>query len=1464
MDANEFSDTAQEENRNGKIITFYSYKGGTGRSMILANVAWVMASSGKRVLTIDWDLEAPGLHRYFYPFLLDKDLNSSEGVINFFHIYKMRALTPPASGAATGENWHQEYADIRQYAVSLDWKFPQGGRLDFVPAGKQDETYSNLVNSFNWEDFYTRLGGNKYLEAVAAQMSKNYDYILIDSRTGVSDTSGICTVKLPDALVVCFTLNYQSINGASSVADYVYKARGPAALEQTQTPTETRSNRVENGKPLFNIFPLPMRLEDAQKRKMERRRDYARLKRFAPYPIYIHEGTREDYWARVPVQYDSYYAYEEVLAAFGEKERDITSLLASVERITAYLTNGEVTSLSVLPQPKREEILKEFEGDTYEPPATEPTTSKAAENAFASLGPEDQDMARKVILRLVRVAGPNESEHVRQVVNLNEFDRSEKPLIRTLGNFQLLNSYTDKNAGEEVVQIAQDVSLQDWKELQTWIDHDREFLLWLQRLRSQATEWKQRQRDESLLLGGAPLQVARDRLADRSKDLSSLEKEYINASIAFDERLMIEREKERQEQQRKLEAEQIAAANEKRKRYEQEQQSGWLKNLLERFNFSTPPAPEEPGESLNIVTARQVLRGTRLGPGEMLALAKRLKEEKAFSYARRVLASARARGGLDQDKDLKLKIYQQSALCTYKDTDLPADKRLDLALKILREVEDISTTRDQETLGLVGAIYKRKWEVDNQKQQLESSLMYYQRGYQEGPEKDQGYTGINAAFILDLLAYQEEEESRRANKDSDTARSRRAEARRIRESIVQRVAPLAGQSGTEWLAEMWWYYSTVAEAFFGLRRYGEAVQWLNRGRNAIGNIPEWEYEATIRQLVHLARLQSDTDYSSKEFENTEAWRALREFFGDDVAPLRSAFLGKIGLALSGGGFRASLFHIGVLARLADLDLLRHVEVLSCVSGGAIIGAHYYLEVRKLLQSKPDREITREDYIEMIARIKDSFLRGVQRNIRTRIAAEFLTNLWMIVLPDYSRTSRAGELYEREIFSRIDDGEGNKPRWLNQLSIAPLGETENFSPKSHNWKRAAKVPILILNATTLNTGHNWQFTTTWMGEPPAYIDSEIDGNDYLRRMYYWEAPKRHRQIRLGQAVAASACVPGIFEPLVLKDLYPDRVVRLVDGGVCDNQGAFGLLEQDCTVMMISDASGQMSSQEDPASGVIGPLKRSNTILQSRVREAQHGELLARWRSSLLRGFMFVHLKEDLSVDPVDWVDCRDPHNALEDDAFPAARKGILTRYGIAKELQESLAKVRTDLDSFSDVESYSLMTSAYRMTDYAFKQSESLKNFPGQAGNEMWDFLKIERSMVGIGAGYSRVKKLLGLSSSLAFKVWKGSPIVTAVAIVFLLSMIAFALWGYMNISLVRSIINWSGVVLAITALLTTIFTIVSKVIVGGMRWRAILSPIVLGTLMISIGWILMRLHLLIFDKIFLRRGSMQKIERQTD
>jgi len=71
----------------GSIITFYSYKGGAGRTMALANAACLLAAAGYRILAIDWDLEAPGLHRYLHPFLADPDLSKTPGIIDLVWDY---------------------------------------------------------------------------------------------------------------------------------------------------------------------------------------------------------------------------------------------------------------------------------------------------------------------------------------------------------------------------------------------------------------------------------------------------------------------------------------------------------------------------------------------------------------------------------------------------------------------------------------------------------------------------------------------------------------------------------------------------------------------------------------------------------------------------------------------------------------------------------------------------------------------------------------------------------------------------------------------------------------------------------------------------------------------------------------------------------------------------------------------------------------------------------------------------------------------------------------------------------------------------------------------------------------------------------------------------------------------------------------------------------------------------------
>jgi predicted acylesterase/phospholipase RssA len=930
-----------------------------------------------------------------------------------------------------------------------------------------------------------------------------------------------------------------------------------------------------------------------------------------------------------------------------------------------------------------------------------------------------------------------------------------------------------------------------------------------------------------------------------------------------------------------------------------------------------------------IKEAIAILDGNGSKPDQILKLAKRLAGLKEIGFARRILARA--------CKDLKksdypkiyLGLFQKWALYTYKDPDLPASWRLDRALEILSTPEDLSTTKNQESLGITGAIYKRKWEIEGQRNQLERSLLFYLKGYAQGAgteegksdiigylrrtptaslnaDDDRGYNGINAAFMLDLLAQQEEAEAQKAGLPSETAGKRREDARRIREEIIRSVPPLITNQKNKWLEGEWWFYATIGEAYFGLERYEDALNWLvNKPREAKLLVPEWEYESTARQLTKLTLLKHNTSISEADFENSEAGRALKTFLGHDERAVRSAFRGKFGLALSGGGFRASLYHIGVLSKLAELDLLRHVEVLSCVSGGSIIGAYYYLELRNLLQRKIDDEIDHEDYIRIIKRIEEQFVKGVQRNIRTRVLAEFSTNLKMVFWPAYSRTKRVGELYESEIFSRIknediDEKSSRKrpnkimrlfrkrePLWLNDLYIKPRINAnelqETFSPRNHNWRRKNKVPILLLNATSLNTGHIWQFTASYMGEPPGPISRELDSNYRLRRMYYCDAPTQYQKFRLGYAVAASSCVPALFEPLILNGLYPNISVRLVDGGVCDNQGTTGLLEQDCTTLMVSDGSGQMESENLPRNGILGlgVLSRANEITMARVRETQYTDVSARKRLLLLRGLMFVHLKQDLTAGALAWEKC--PANRkisdFEQKINPPKDK---TCYNIQMDIQKQLAAIRTDLDSFTEAEAYALMLSGYRMTGYQLEFEKCIDGIELPASSTNWKFLAIESSMTDANEKKEHLKILLNASSSMAFKVWKQSLALKTLKWVLLVALVGLVCWFFYDrwnsniltqenldwlrkhltfASIGKAMLKAVGFILLSVIITALIGKAMGKNVMKLIKWRSTIVYIGIGVFMCLFGWWVARLHLHFFDKLYLRYGKLRNFPK---
>jgi tetratricopeptide (TPR) repeat protein len=207
----------------GTVVTFYSYKGGVGRTLALANVAAALAGWGYRVLCVDWDLEAPGLTYYFHQWIKPPPF----GLVDL--IDDVAAGKPP---------------DMQRATMTL----PLPGledRLAIIPAGRQDHNFLSRVQRIDWAKLYEQHELGAALEQMRAIWLDRFDFVLIDSRTGVTDIGGICTVQLPDILALMFTANHQSLYGAIDVAQRAINAR----------------NKLPYDRARLLILPIPSRFD---------------------------------------------------------------------------------------------------------------------------------------------------------------------------------------------------------------------------------------------------------------------------------------------------------------------------------------------------------------------------------------------------------------------------------------------------------------------------------------------------------------------------------------------------------------------------------------------------------------------------------------------------------------------------------------------------------------------------------------------------------------------------------------------------------------------------------------------------------------------------------------------------------------------------------------------------------------------------------------------------------------------------------------------------------------------------------------------------------------------------------------------------------------------------------------------------------------------------------------------------
>lgn len=450
--------------------------------------------------------------------------------------------------------------------------------------------------------------------------------------------------------------------------------------------------------------------------------------------------------------------------------------------------------------------------------------------------------------------------------------------------------------------------------------------------------------------------------------------------------------------------------------------------------------------------------------------------------------------------------------------------------------------------------------------------------------------------------------------------------------------------------------------------------------------------------------------------------------------------GPIGLALSGSGLKASLFHIGVLARLAELDLLRRIDVISANGGGALIGALYHLRLKRALDADGDIDTGR--LVTLVAALERDFLSVAKTDLRAGLSSSLLFNLKR-VRAHHSSAERLGDLLERHLFRPVWAGDPDWPIEMRQLGIHPRGDRD-FNPVTDNRKRYCKAPSLILNAANLASGRLWRFDAERMGEvmtgPAARRMSKAP---LLAQSPYRRLPEAYAGMTLGHAVAASMAAPGLLEPLHLHRLYPDPErpsacldIRLADGSLADALATEALIERGCSRLIVSDASGH------------DPSRKTN----DRARTLQL-ETLDLQRPG---GVALIHLLseiEALEVKPLGPLASGHIANDRRDEET--------TSYGVERRLQKLIAGMRADLDAPSEIESASLMADGYLIARRAFQRLRQRgqtweENAPRDA--ETWRFTPVIEALREPPRALVRHLKIARLSAFRGPRLAKGQAV----------------------------------------------------------------------------------------------------------
>lgn len=347
----------------------------------------------------------------------------------------------------------------------------------------------------------------------------------------------------------------------------------------------------------------------------------------------------------------------------------------------------------------------------------------------------------------------------------------------------------------------------------------------------------------------------------------------------------------------------------------------------------------------------------------------------------------------------------------------------------------------------------------------------------------------------------------------------------------------------------------------------------------------------------------------------------------------------VALCLSGGGYRAGLFHLGGLRRLNELGVLSQVDTISSVSGGSILSSH----LAQRIGSWPERGEVIADWE---TRVEEPFRALSRRNLRTcPIAKRLLPWNWL-------RSSTA-----------IEALQGSYDRHLEGLKLTSLPDRPRF----------------IFCATDMVFGVNWLFDSGLQDTQRGQVGDEKAG--YLSPAPAWP---------VARAVAASSCFPPVFAPLPMH-LQPERLrdgkykkpdrdrkvrrISLTDGGAYDNLGLEPVWD-DHEIVMVSDGGAVFEAEEGRC--FIWRLSRPLSIATDQGTSVRKRWLISNFNSGELDGAYW-------------GVGSTVEHYEVQTPGYSEEL------------VDDPISEVRTDLDAFSEAEWAVLMNHGYLLGEAAVRR-----------------------------------------------------------------------------------------------------------------------------------------------------------------